>query len=122
MPSTTGKGYRYQLGSDPVKDLATGIQNLATDVDSKAGVLASGKVTITFVSTGTPASQTITFPAGRFGTAPNVSLGLANPSSNAPQNFSTPAIAGVSTTGGTIWCTRTAGAAATIDVYWIAHL
>lgn len=37
MP-TTGKGFRYPLGSDPAADIEVYIQNLATDVDNMPGI------------------------------------------------------------------------------------
>jgi hypothetical protein len=120
MPATTAKGYPYPLGTDPVSDGDDAIKNLAEATDAKTGVCATGNVTINTPTTGTPASAAITFPAGRFTVAPIVVCSLRDPSANAPQNFSQPASAVVSTTGATIWVCRIAGAAANCNVYWHA--
>lgn len=119
MPSTTAKGFRQQDDADPVADLALGIRNLAADVNNKVGLVASGSVTINIGATGTPVSAAVTFPAGLFTAAPDVQVSLSG--STAPQNFSPPSAAGVTNTGCNIWVTRTAGAAASINVAWTAH-
>src|SRR5215831_20233588 len=70
MPlTTTGSGYHYPAGTDPAKDGATAIKNLADDIDRKAGTGWSGKVVCTTVNAQS-ASKSVTFPSGRFTAAP----------------------------------------------------
>jgi len=51
---------------------------LATAVDTKAGLLASGTVTITLTSAQTQNAVLVTFPAGRFTVAPAVAANSDN--------------------------------------------
>jgi len=53
MPANTGGGYPYPLATEPVRDGATAIQNLATAVDSRMGsFIELGKTATLAVGTG----------------------------------------------------------------------
>lgn len=71
MPSTTTRGFRYPLDSDPVSDGAAAVRNLADDVNSKVGAIARGTSTVT-VTASTIGTAAVSFPAGRFTAAPAV--------------------------------------------------
>lgn len=75
--------------------------------------------TIGGLLTGTPITGVVSFTGMGFTTPPVVVVGLANPASNAPQNFAV-AVTGVTATQCTLLVTRIAGAAASADVAWIA--
>lgn len=119
MPATTAKGYPYPLGTDRLMDGDDAIKNLATAMDTKSGVSASGVATVPVAVIGTPVSVTVTFPAGRFSTAPNVQV---TAQATAPQNFAVGIGSGsITTTGVTIWGTKIAAGAAPFPVTWQAR-
>ena len=71
MPANTAKGYPYPIEADPLANGNEAIQALASAVDTKSGVSASGGAQISFANVAS-ASVTITFPVGRFTVAPAV--------------------------------------------------
>lgn len=114
MPNTP-HGYPYPVGTDRVMDGDDVIHNLADKIDSQLGVLASGSVTVQTTTVNTPASASVTFPAGRFTTPPNVIVSCqgANP------QFAFASTAAPTASGTVLWACKTTGTAATV-VYWIA--
>ena len=82
MPSATSKGYRYPLPSDPVSSGAADIQNLASDLDTKAGVWAAGIATVVVGTAGPSGSVVVTYPASRFSATPVVGATMAMSSSS----------------------------------------
>lgn len=117
MPSNTTLGYPYPLSSEPVADGDNAIQNLAQAVDDKAGVFASGVESVTFGANGTPVAIPVTFPVGRFTTAPVVQIALRGVAS--PQAYAvstgTPTSSGV-----TLYVTRITGSSGA-SLQWLAH-
>jgi hypothetical protein len=113
--ANTAKGYRYPATTDPVAQGATAIQNLATDVDTKAGVFASGQAAIPVTANNTNMTLTVTFPAGRFTAAPNVAIA---PYGGNPSYYFT-GVNNVTASGFTAVAFRTAGTG-NINVGWIA--
>lgn len=99
MPSTTPKGFPYPLGTDRVMDGDDAIRNLATAVDGSVGAHAAGTVSITTPSADTGATTAVTFPVGRFTTAPRVFMQQTSglPQSNA--QYSTFYPGGITTAG-----------------------
>lgn len=71
MPSTTTRGFRYPLDSDPVSDGAAAVRNLADDVNAKVGAVAAGSAIVP-VNASTTGTADVTFPAGRFSSAPRM--------------------------------------------------
>lgn len=71
MPANTPRGHPYPVGTDRVMDGDDAIHNLATSVDTKLGVSATGTVTHPF-SNVTQSIVAVTFPAGRFVNPPVV--------------------------------------------------
>jgi hypothetical protein len=65
MPANTPRGYPYPVGTDRVMDGDDAIHNLATAVDTRLGVSATGTVTHPF-NNATQSVVAVTFPAGRF--------------------------------------------------------
>lgn len=116
MSTTTTLGFRVPEDTDPVADGALAVRNLGQDVDDKVGVFASGQATI-HVAAAPDGSDTITFPAGRFGSAPHVVC-----TARGDLYFARP---GVTTNADVvIKVIRRDGSSATtdVDVDWIAHL
>lgn len=72
MSANTAKGYPYPVGTDRVMDGDNDIQALASAVDTKAGLLASGTVVITLTAAQVQNAVLVTFPASRFTVAPAV--------------------------------------------------
>lgn len=75
MASSTALGFRYPTASDPVANGAQAVQNLAQDIDDTVGRIATGTATVTLSSSNTGVTAVIDFPAGRFTSAPKVTLG-----------------------------------------------
>jgi hypothetical protein len=118
MPANTPKGYPYPLGTDRAMDGDDSIHNLATAVDTKAGVAASGIAASPVPGAlNTPVSVAVTFPAGLFTATPNVTVTCV---SGGPQNQACSA-ATVTATGATLWMTKIAGTLASVSMYWHAH-
>jgi len=67
----TSKGVTYPTSSDSIAPLETHFHTLALDVDN-VGVVSGSQVFTGPANSSTPATVTITFPAGRFATAPKV--------------------------------------------------
>ena len=70
MPANTAKGYPYPLGTDRLMDGDDSIHSLATAVETLLGVAASGTVVVTLTTGAFTGNTAITFPVGRFATAP----------------------------------------------------
>jgi hypothetical protein len=92
------------------------IKNLATAVDTLAGTLASGVVTMPGVGT---QSSTVTFPAGRFTAPPRIAL-----ATTAGASTTNPCLTAVNSGHTASSCVvvgnRASGGA--YEVFWIAHL
>lgn len=114
MPANTPLGFPYPLGTDRLADGDDAIKNLATAVDTKLGVAASGSGVLSNVST-TATTLAVTFPAGRFTAAPTV---LTAQSAGNPTNNNV-AVTGVTTTGCTLVAQRFSGTGA-VTVTWYA--
>lgn len=71
MPSTSPHGFRYPLDTDPANDGAEAVRNLANDVDDRIGAIAAGADSVALVAANN-GTKAITFPAGRFASAPRV--------------------------------------------------
>lgn len=65
-PANTAKGYPYPLGTDAISLGDNVLNQLASAVDARLGVLASGSVTFTRFASTNPDAATVTLPAGRF--------------------------------------------------------
>lgn len=116
MPGTTTiRAFPIPLDADPFADGALAVRNLANALDK---LVQSGTATLNIVTTGVTVTAAVTF-ATAYAVAPHVVVGIVNPASNAPQNFSWGA-ATVTTTGFTLLGVRTAGAAATMTLHWEA--
>lgn len=78
MPATTAKGHPYPLATEPVNAGAQAIRSLAESVDTLLPArTAVGNSNI--VCTNAASAQTVvTFPAGRFSTAPRVVISPGN--------------------------------------------
>lgn len=76
--------------------------------------ITAGFATITLTAANTPASVTVTFPAGRFSAAPSL---VPTPNSTAPGTISL-STSGVTASAATIWATR--ASTGDVTVYWIA--
>jgi hypothetical protein len=71
--ASTARGYPYPVGTDRVMDGDDAIKALAQAVNDKlGGPTVTGEVPIAIVASGGSASTAVTFPAGRFATAPYV--------------------------------------------------
>lgn len=119
MPNTSN-GYPYPAQSDPVAQGATAIQNLAQAVDTKLGVLAAGAASVPISAIGTVGNTTVTFPAGRFPSAP-VAVVTTTQNASLPQN-STSSAAAITATGFTMYAIRTGGSLSPVVVGWVAIL
>lgn len=118
MPNTAS-GYPYPAQSDPVAQGATAIQNLATAIESKLGAMAAGIALVPIPVVGTTYALSVTFPAGRFTSAPSAIMTLAQNVSS-PQNSATGPASNPTATGFTIRAVRTAGSAGDLNVGWLA--
>lgn len=119
MPATTTKGYPYPLGTDRLMDGDDAIHNLADAVNTKAGTLAGGVLTVPVTVNATNYQVAVTFPVGRFVNPPRVvcsTLGTApaNTACCVYQN-SLPTATGCVITG-----VRNSGGGTPFDVHWIA--
>lgn len=115
MPANTAKGYPYPLGTDRVMDGDDAIHNLATAVDTMIGVGAVGSVAVTTPASGA-GTAAVTFPAGRFTSAPIISLTLVATGATVGNGNWT--ATGITASGFTANYNR--GAAATFNFHWLA--
>lgn len=115
MPANTPKGYPYPLGTDRLADGDDAIHALATAVDTMIGVGAAGSVSVTTPASGA-GTAAVTFPVGRFASAPFVALTLV--STGATQGNGNLTATGIGTAGFTANYNR--GAASTFTVHWLA--
>lgn len=116
MPANTPLGYPYPLGTDRLMDGDDDIHALATAVEKRAGVFASGLANVNVTSGGTAASLAVTFPAGRFTAAPAVVTGAQG--NAASTNVAVSVASGITAAGCTISAVK--GGAGTQGVWWIA--
>ena len=72
MPATTAKGYPYPLGTDRLNDGDDAIKALAQFTETQAGQGAAGIVSVPVASGAAVGSAAVTFPVGRFSSAPVV--------------------------------------------------
>lgn len=120
MPQNTPKGFPYPVGTDRVMDGDDAIRNLATAVDGKLGLCASGIVTIPITAANTIASAAVTFPAGLFTATPQVVMGQSGAGSTGTISQRFWNVTGVSATGFNAVGVNTAGSA-TFVCNWIAQ-
>jgi hypothetical protein len=113
--ANTAKGYPYPVGTDRVMDGDDAIRNLATAVDTKAGLVASGTGVVVITAGNTPATAVITFPAGLFTQSPMVSLTLSG--ANA---VTTQAMTLVTRDAASMTVSGVRGSAGNMSFYWIA--
>lgn len=118
MSDQTAKGFTYPEGTDDAATLDTTIQTLAEEVDETVGRhAAGGPVAHNYVS-GT-GSVPVSFPAGRFTTAPvvvcNVVVGLIGGLTN---GHSTAWASNVTATGFDMQFRRSAAGA--MEAVWVA--
>lgn len=114
MPANTAKGYPYPLGTDRLMDGDNAIHDLATAVDTKLGLMASGVTTVNIATAGTPATVAVTFPAGLFTAVPNVYATFAGTA-----NIQTGAgVQGPTQTGVNVSGVRQS--TGTLNVHWLA--
>lgn len=116
MPANTPLGYPYPLGTDRLMDGDDAIHNLASAVEGKLGVQASGTAVVTVATINTPASVAVTFPVGRFTVAPVVTACAV---SNNPGTILAGVGTGPTTTGCTVFGYRSASTG-TVNVAWNA--
>lgn len=124
--ATTDRGIYYPDPSGVPKrkdleDLAKTADTAINDVGSKTGAFASGTATVTLTAQNQN-SVTITFPAGRFTSAPRVVATISNGASGSSKLQAM--VTNKSTSGATIFArtgdgTTTSSTNVTID--WIAH-
>lgn len=69
---TTASGYPYPEDTDIVAQGSSAIKALAQAIESRLRATAAGQVSITVNTTTTIFSKAVTFPAGRFTSAPIV--------------------------------------------------
>lgn len=116
--ATTARGYPYPLGTDRLMDGDDAIHSLATAIETHLGGAACGIATLPAPSgVNTPTTLAVTFPAGRFTTAPVV---VASPNGGAPQVFAPCSSASVTATGCVLYGARVSGGMATIVTNWYA--
>lgn len=117
--ANTPHGYPYPIGTDRVMDGDDAIHSLATAVDSKAGVHASGTVTLPAPGTiGTATTVNVTFPVGLFSAPPNVVAAVVNVT---PSAFFAATAGNVTAAGCTIAGARNNAPGSTIVTAWHAH-
>jgi hypothetical protein len=118
MPNTP-HGYPYPVGTDLISNGDDVMRSLGQALDSRAGASASGSAVVVISAQSDPANVAVTFPAGRFATAPYPTVTAIT---SVPQNchVSVSTAAPVTTAGFTITGTRTVGAG-NITVHWQAE-
>lgn len=114
MPANTPKGFPYPLGTDRVMDGDDAIHNLASAVDTKLGLAASGVTTITPSAANILTSVGVTFPTGRFTDVPSI-VGQAVTTSADTVDVR---VSGATATGFTLSLRRSSATAT--GIYWIA--
>jgi hypothetical protein len=119
MPANTTKGYPYPVGTDRLMDGDDAIKALAEAVNTKAGTLTAGILTVPVTVNGTNYQVAVTFPVGRFVNPPRVVCSTVGTSPANTQCCLYQNIAPTAT-GCTITGVRTAGGATPFDVQWIA--
>lgn len=119
MPANTPLGYPYPLGTDRVMDGDDAIHNLATAVDTRAGVFASGLAQIASVG-GTTVGVAITLPVGRFTLPPNIATSINFGAFGTLSVLFVGATA-VTAASFTLNLARTGGGSGTVGVFWIAN-
>jgi len=112
--ATLPSGAPYMVGTDLNNTIDDYTLTNANYWDARVPVATAAGITGSFSAT-----QTITFPVGRFSTTPAIVLGLK---STTPSNNETVTYAGESAAGFTIYKWRGGGTAATVTttVSWVA--
>lgn len=119
MPATTTKGYPYPVGTDRVMDGDDSIKNLATEVDTHLGRVASGSVMVSLPTAGVAGSIAVTFPVGRFTVAPQIATALASGNAGYMGGTAT-GVTGITTSGCVISAVRS-GSNTSMGVSWVAN-
>lgn len=116
MSGATAKGYPYPSNTDPVTNGDDSIKALAEAVDTQLGTIARGVVTMPGLAS-TVQTAAITFPVGRFATAPEVicCVQSTDPSTRAASVYSNPTPTGVTLAG-----KQTTAGPGAWSVRWIA--
>jgi hypothetical protein len=116
MPGNTAHSYPYPLGTDRVMDGDDSIKNLANAIETKCAASASGTaVTPACIALNTPVSVSITFPAGRFLSAPRVQV--CSTGSSAPWSVG---VNGITTGGCTLIAAKVYGGNSAVTLQWVA--
>jgi hypothetical protein len=115
--ANTPKGYPYPLGTDRVMDGDNVIQSLATAVDTKLGLAASGSFSVNITAAATSTPTAVTFPAGLFTAVPNV---MAAVQAANPTLWFSPVVTSITTAGCTVSVARQTGTG-TSNVSWLAQ-
>lgn len=117
MPTTTGKGFRIPLDTDPAADGALAVRNLGTDINDTVGRHAAGSVNVN-VTAAAQGDAAVAFPVGRFNVAPVLIPTVVG--NNA--YYAIRVASGLTTTGGNVRVCHRDGtsATATIQVDWVA--
>jgi hypothetical protein len=118
MPANTPKGYPYPLGTDRVMDGDDAIHSLATAIDTKLGVAASGRYTAAdAASAGAVQTTVVTFPVGLFTAAPVVMI--VNETTNPTDIFTSVALNSTTTSSSSLRSLRKASVAG-VPCAWLA--
>lgn len=114
MGATTN-GYPYPESTDPVAQGANAIKALAQKIESNLAAAAAGRTPIS-LSNASSGSATVTFPSGRFKSAPAVAATCESSSFFA-------AVSSVSATSMTLWLRRyeDSPTTQTLQVDWVAR-
>jgi hypothetical protein len=112
--ATTSRGLRYPALTDP-PNVPLDIENLAQDVDAFVRHIESGQVVITPSAANTPTSVAVTF-ATPYAAAPAVMVSAY--SAVAGTQILGVGVTNITTTGCTIWLTRTNTTPGTVG--WLA--
>lgn len=112
--TTTDNLIPYMVDGDDLNDVATIMQALAERVDKLTPMTGRVNVPVTASATG---SAAITFPAGKFATAPRVFC-TPEASTTAYSAY----VSGITTTGATVRVRHNDGTSQTssVDVQWVA--
>jgi hypothetical protein len=114
---TTPKGFPYPEDTDLVSQGAQAIKALALAIDTNVGRVAGGTANVNIAAANTAASVAVTFPAGRFTAAPNVT---AVPQTASPAGgFANTWVNSVTATGFAINHSRSSGSG-NVTHQWIA--
>lgn len=120
MPGTTSPhSVPFMDDADSLGGIAAWSEAIAEWVDDNVGRIASGTAVVPITAINTAASVAVTFPAGRFSAAPDVTVTPVLVASGMDDRVNV-AVDNVTSTGCTIRGLRET-ATAGVTVHWIAH-